>query len=431
MPEGFAFVDPDTRLLVPLRFDNETQFGDFGLTALARLAPSSTVDAARREIEQLQPRISEWFPDITSDMLASFGWGVTVERWRDQVVADVSRALWVLLATVGFVLLIAATNVANLFLVRAEARQREFAVRSALGAGRARLSAVFLAESLVLAAIGGAVGVALAAWATRLLVAYGPGGLPRLSEVHVDATVMAFAAVITTVCAIARGLLPGANMAGGKRLTTLIREAGRGNTAGRARHRIRRLLIMTQVATAVVLLLGAGLMVRSARRLAAVNPGFSAHGLMTAAVTPGRQPDPARATVFYHNVLDQMARLPGVESVGATSALPIAPASLTGSNFDIRSRPTPDGALPPFAMYASVHQPQRGGKILTGRSKNANYQQGAGHYPAANSGEAGAAAALRGRVRDRRRQRADAEGDQAEATVARRHDRRASARPGQ
>ena len=131
------------------------------------------------------------------------------------MVADVSRALWVLLATVGFVLLIAATNVANLFLVRAEARQRELAVRSALGAGRARVAAVFLAESLVLATIGGAVGVGLAGWATRLLVAYGPARLPRLHEVHVDATVLAFAAAITAICAIALGLLPGVNMAGG------------------------------------------------------------------------------------------------------------------------------------------------------------------------------------------------------------------------
>jgi putative ABC transport system permease protein len=354
MPEGFAFVDPDTRLLVPLRVDNDSQFGDFGLTALARLAPSSTVDAARREIEQLQPRISEWFPGVTSEVLAGFGWSVTVERWRDRVVADVSRALWVLLATVGFVLLIAATNVANLFLVRAEARQREMAVRSALGAGRARVAAVFFAESLVLATIGGAVGVGLAAWATRFLVAYGPARLPRLHEVQVDATVLGFAAAITTICAIALGLLPGLNMAGRGRLATLIREAGRGNTAGRARHRVRRLLIMTQVATAVVLLVGSGLMVRSARRLAAVNPGFAPHGVVTAGVTLGSQADAARATGFYRNVLDQMGRLPGVKSVGATSALPIAPASLTGSNIGIRSRPTPDGALPPFAMYASV-----------------------------------------------------------------------------
>ena len=354
MPKGFAFADPDTRLLVPMPVDNDSQFGDFGLTALARLTPSSTVDAARREIQQLQPRISEWFPGLTSEVLAGFGWTVTVDRWRDHVVADISRALWVLLATVGFVLLIAATNVANLFLVRAEARQRELAVRSALGGGRGRVAAVFLAESLLLSIVGGALGVGLAAWATRLLVAYGPARLPRLDEVHVDATVLALAALVTMICAITLGLLPGLSTPVGGRVATLLRDAGRGNTAGRTRHRIRRLLIMTQVAAAVVLLVGSGLMVRSARRLAAVNPGFAPQGVVTAAVTLGRQPDRARAMVFYHNVLDKMARLPEVESVGATSALPIAPASLTGSDFEIRSRATPQGAPPPLAMYASI-----------------------------------------------------------------------------
>ncbi len=354
MPADFVFIDAEVRLLVPLRFDAESQFGDFGMTALARLAPSSSVDAARREIEQLQSRIPEWFSDMTGELLARFGWSVTVERWRDRMVADVSRALWVLLATVGFVLLVAATNVANLFLVRAEARQREIAVRSALGAGRARLAAVFLAESLMLATIAGAVGMTLAAWATRLLVAYGPARLPRLEEVHLDATVIAFAAAITAACAIALGLLPGVSMGGGRRLATLVREGGRGNTAGRARHRVRGLLILTQVATAAVLLVGSGLMMRSASRLAAVNPGFVPHGVVTAGVMLGSQPDASRAAVFYHNVLDEMARLPGVDSVGATSALPVAPASLTGSNFAIRSRPTPDGTLPPFAMYTAV-----------------------------------------------------------------------------
>jgi predicted permease len=354
MPGGFAFPDPETRLLVPMHVDNDSQFGDFGLTALARLAPSSTVEAARREIQQLQPRISEWFPDLTSETLANFGWSVTVDRWRDQVVADVARALWMLLATVGFVLLIAATNVANLFLVRAEARQRELALRSALGAGRGRVASVFLAESLILSIAGGAVGVGLAAWATRFLVVYGTASLPRLNEVHVDATVLAFAALVTIICAMTLGLLPGLGLPRGARVATLLREAGRGNTAGRTRHRIRRLLIMAQVATAIVLLVAAGLMVRSARRLAAVNPGFAPRGIVTAAATLGRQPDRARAMAFYHNVLDEMARLPGVESVGATSAIPIAPASLSGSGFEIRSRPALQGAPPPSTMYASI-----------------------------------------------------------------------------
>ena len=156
---------------------------------------------------------------------------------------------------------------------------------------------------------------------------------------------------------------------------------------------------MTQVATAVVLLVGSGLMVRSARRLAAVNPGFDPHGLVTAAVTLGRQPDAARAAVFYHDVLDEMARLPGVESVGATSALPIAPASLTGSNFDIRSRPTPEGALPPFAMYVAVtagYFETLGIPILQGRAPTWADTDAA---PARRVGEPGARREVPGRSR--------------------------------
>ena len=352
MPSGFRFPDTETRLIVPLHLDPDSGFGAFGLTSLARLAPGATLDAARREIGQLQARLPEWFPGLTADVLAGFGWSVSVESWRDRVVADVSRTLWILLGTVGFVLLIAGTNVANLFLVRAESRQREMAVRAALGAGRLRLSATFLAESVVLAAIGGAAGVVLAAWSTRLLVAYGPPQLPRLHEVRMDPSVLAFAAILTLLSAVVLGLLPA--MTGSRSFSSLVRAEGRGQTAGRTRHRLRRLLIVTQVATALVLLVGSGLMVRSAARLSAVDPGFRAEGLVTAGVSLGAEPDRARAVSFYHRVLDEMARVPGIESVGAASALPVAPGGLSGSNFAVKSRPSPEGAIPFFTMYSAV-----------------------------------------------------------------------------
>jgi predicted permease len=353
MPPEFEFRDRQVRLLLPLRSKPDNQFGNFGLTALARLAPTATVPSARREIEQLQSRISEWYPEITPELLKQFDWSVTVERWRDSVVSGISRALWVLLATVGFVLLIAVTNVANLFLVRAETRQREMALRAALGAGRARVTGVFLAESLVLAALGGAIGVMLAAWATRLLLTYGPPQIPRLHEVHFDARVGVFAAALTLLAGLALGLLAALH-AVGRDIGALVRESGRGNTTGRSRHRMRRLLIVTQMATAVVLLVASGLLVRSASRLASVNPGFDADRVVTAGISLGAQPDRARAAVTYRAVLAEMARLPGVESVGATSALPIGPSGLSGGSFEIKSRPSPDSALPPFAMYTSV-----------------------------------------------------------------------------
>ena len=353
MPRGFAFPDPETRLLVPLPLDPTGGFGSFGMGSLARLAPGATVDAARREIEQLQQRIPEWFPGITRIVLDGFGWSVSLEPLRDRVVADVARTLWILFGTVGLVLLIAGANVANLFLVRAESRQREIAVRSALGASRARIARTFLAESLVLASAGGVAGLLIAAAAIRLVVAYGPAQLPRLHEVRIDAGVFVFAAALSVLSAVVLGLLPMAGIAR-RPVAALVREGGRGSTAGGGRHRVRQLLIVAQVAMALVLLVASGLMLRSAVRLNAVDPGFRVEGLLTVGVSLGTQTDRARAVTFYHRVLDEMARVPGVSSVAAASSLPIEAAGMTGASFEIRSRPAPDSGIPRFTMYTAV-----------------------------------------------------------------------------
>jgi predicted permease len=353
MPRGFVFPDPETRILVPLPLDPKAGFGSFGTESLGRLAPGVTRDAAQREFEQLQQRIPEWFPAITNEVLSSFGWGVTVARWKDRVVRDVSRTLWLLLGSVVLVLLVAAANVANLFLVRAESRQREVAVRSALGASRGRIAGTFLAESFVLAVAGGVVGMIIAALGTRLLVAYGPRRLPRLHEVEMDGTVFAFAAALTVLCALLLGMLPA--LGGARRsLAFVMREGGRGTTAGRGRHHARQGLIVAQVAMALVLLVGSGLMLRSALRLHAVDPGFVPEGLLTVGISLGTQPDRQRAVTFYHQVLDEMARQPGVEAVGGASTLPVAATSLTGSSFEIRSRPRAASAVPPFTMHSAV-----------------------------------------------------------------------------
>ncbi len=353
MPPGFAFPDPETRLLVPLTLDPNSGFGSFGMTSLARLKPGVTLDAARNEVGQLQKRIPEWFPGLTGDILAGFGWSVTVAPLGDRVVADISRTLWILFGTVGLVLLIAGANVANLFLVRAESRQREIAVRSALGASRSRIAGTFLAESLVLALTGGFAGVLMAGRATRLLVAYGPAQLPRLHEVRMDTTVFAFALVLSVLSALVLGVLPTLGITR-RSLAALVREGGRGSTAGRRRHRVRQLLIVAQVAMALVLLVGSGLLLRSAARLNAVDPGFRVEGLLTAGVSLGAQSDRARAVVFYHRVLDEMAKVPGVAAVGAASSLPIEPGSLNGYGFAIRSRPRPDSEIPPSTMVTAV-----------------------------------------------------------------------------
>jgi putative ABC transport system permease protein len=353
MPRAFVFPDRETRILVPLVLDPAAGFGSFGTESLGRLAPGTTLEAAQRELDQLQRRIPEWFPAITSDVLSGFGWGVTVAPLKSRVVKDVSRTLWLLLGAVVLVLLVAAANVANLFLVRAESRQREVAVRSALGATRARIVGTFLAESLILAMAGGLLGMIIAAIGTRLLVAYGPARLPRLHEVAMDGTVVGFALALSALCALVLGLLPALGSAR-RSLAVVIREGGRGTTAGRGRHRARQALIIAQVAMALVLLVGSSLMLRSAVRLHAVDPGFQPEGLLTVGISPGAQDDRRRAVTFYHQVLDELARLPGVDAIGAASSLPVAATSLTGSSFDIRSRPRPDSAVPAFTMHSAV-----------------------------------------------------------------------------
>ena len=353
MPGDFVFPNADTRVLVPLSIAADAAFGAFGTASLARLAPGATLDAARREVQQLQQRIPEWFPDITPELLDRFGWAVSVAPLRERVVADVSTTLWILFGTVGLVLLVAGANVANLFLVRAESRQHEVAVRSALGASRSRIAGTFIAESLVLAAIGGAAGLLIAAGGTRLLVAYSPPQLPRLHEVRMDTTVFAFGAVLSLLSAVVLGMLPTLSVAR-RSLAAQVREGSRGSTAGRGRHRIRQMLIVAQVAMALVLLVSSGLMLRSAARLNAVNPGFRIDGLLTAGVSLGAQGDHARAVAFYHRVLDEMAAIPGVTAAGASSTLPVAATSWTGANIAIRSRPATDTGIPPFAMYTAV-----------------------------------------------------------------------------
>ncbi|MCC7126415.1 MAG: ABC transporter permease, partial [Acidobacteria bacterium] len=353
MPAGFAYPDPETRLLLPLWLDPARPFGTFGTRLIARLAPGVSVEAARAQVQQLQGRIPERFPDMTADMLKSFGWGVTVEPLRDSVVRDVSAALWILFAAIGLVLLVAAANVANLFLVRAESRQREIAVRAALGAGRGRIAAAFIGESTVLAVIGGVAGLALAAAGTQLLVAYGPARLPRLHEVSIDATVIAFALAITAATAVALGALPVSNLAR-RSFVALLRDGGRGATVGRHRHRVRQLLVAGQVTLALVLLIGSALMVQSLMRLRAVDPGFRVDGILTAGISPGGGDDRLRRAAFYQRVLDEVATLPGVVSVGGATSLPIAASSMNGSSFDIQGRPRAENQVPPVAMYHPV-----------------------------------------------------------------------------
>jgi predicted permease len=353
MPAHFVFPDAQSRLLIPLWLDPARGFGTFGTRVLARLAPGASLQAARDEVVALQRRIPERFPELTRETLEGFGWSVTLEPLRDSIVRDLATPLWILFGSVAVLLLIAGANVANLFLVRAESRQREMALRSALGGSVRRVAAAFLAESLLLAALGGALGSLLASAGVQLLVAYGPAHLPRLHEISVDAASLAFAVAVSLVAGLVLGAaaIPSVTR---RSFAQVLRDGGRGNTAGRQRQRVRQLLIVGQVAMALLLLVASGLLLRSMSRLAAVDPGFRVEGLVTAGVSLGQQPDRARMSVFYERVLEEVAGLPGVISVGGTNSLPIEGAGLNGSSFKIQSRPRPQDAIEPVTMYQVV-----------------------------------------------------------------------------
>lgn len=355
LPEGFAFPDPDPVAMVPLYVDPNGSFGRFGTNAVARLAPGVTLASAGQRAAELQGRLTEYFPDdLEEGFLEQAGWSVSVDRYQDFLVGDdVSSPLWIVLGTVGFVFLIACANVANRFLVRAESRQKELAVRSAMGAGYGTIATGFLAEALLLGVGGGVLGV-LIAWAgVDLLVSRGPQTLPRLHEIAVDGTTLSFAAGLSLLAALLFGALPLLRFAGGT-MAALLRDGGRANTHGRERHRTRNALVAAQLALALVLLVGSGLMSRSFQALRSVDVGVDPTDLLTVGMSLGEGVANAEAARFYQQVADEVAALPGVASVGLSTFVPVGGGSSNGGSFFIESKPRDEGVLPPVAMYKPI-----------------------------------------------------------------------------
>jgi len=349
MPEGFGFPSPETELWLPLAIDPaEVDSGNFNYDGVARLAPGATVDDVRRDLNALVPRLPEVYPgDITAQMLEQARFAAVVKPLRDDVVGNIGEVLWVILGTVGLILLIACANVANLFLVRAEGRGREVAVRTALGASSSRLAGQFLGESLLLGLLGGALGLLLALAGVRALVAFGPGNLPRLDEVGIDGIVLLFTLGISLLAGGLFGCVPLIRFGRGFNLTSALKEGGRGGSAGRERHRARNVLVVVQVALALVLLVGSGLMVRSFSRLRAVDVGFDPDRLLSLRVTltQADYPEPDQVTAFYQQVTERLRALPGVQQAGAIGALPLAGFG-SNSGHVIEDFPVPPGELP-------------------------------------------------------------------------------------
>ena len=326
MPPEFDFPTRDTDLWLAVQLDPaRLSLGGFGPLGIGRLKPGVTVEEAQEDLKSLVPRLADRFPGRPFDMIVGHaGMSPRVTLLKEEVVGDVEVMLWILLGTVGLVLLVACANVANLFLVRAEGRRREVAVRMALGAGRGRMVRHFLTESLMLALVGGAVGLALAFAGVEAVVRYGPESLPRLHELAISLPVLAFTLGLSIIAGVGFGMIPVLRYAVPNLLGALKDSSSRGAVNGRERY--RGLLVVSQVALALMLLVGAGLMVRSFWNLKNVDPGFIADGVLTFRISlPAIDyPDQETAARFQQQVIDRLEALPGVRSVGATTCLPLS-----------------------------------------------------------------------------------------------------------
>ena len=307
------------------------------LVAIGRLAPGVSIEQAQADLRAVALQMESDFPE------SNRGWGTTVVSLMDQTVGDVRPALLLTLAGVGLILLMAAVNVANLVLARGVSRQRELAVRAALGASRLRLARQSLTESVTLALAGAAVGLVLVRWSVRGLAALAPIDMPRMQEVSPDGRVV----LLTLVVAIGTGLLIGvmpAFVAAGD-AGRALQEASRGAAGSRGRRRLRSSLVIVEVALAVVLTVAAGLLLRSFARLMSVDPGFRSESLLTLQLNvPDRLTTPEARRTFYDDLLARWAAIPGVVAVGGTTRIPLGSSSVTTS-LQVNGRPD-TGQLP-------------------------------------------------------------------------------------
>ena len=327
MPARFAFPDERTALWVPIGIDPaNTKTAAFDYRAVARLRPGVTPEAAAADLDKLLPKVPEAFPGrLTANAIALTKMHPVVHSLRDTMVGGVGRALWVVFGAAAFLLLIACANVANLFLVRAEERQHELVVRRALGAGRGVIVAEFLSEGLILSTLGGVLGVALAEAGLRTLRSMESGvAIPRLGSVELDGAVLAVAAGVTLLTALVMSVVPALRSYRPKVAAVLV-QTSRGATAGRNRHRTRRAFVIVQVALALVLVTGAGLMARSFQALRSVRPGFDTTQSYTFRVElpAAAYPTASTAVGLVTRSLDEIAKVPGVQAAGVISKLPL------------------------------------------------------------------------------------------------------------
>jgi predicted permease len=357
MPRDFGYPDREAQAWLPLQVNPaQAPLASFGAYGIARMSKGSTLEGVEAEIESLITRLGELFPeDGAVPFLQNVGLRSRIRPLKEVLVGDVNTTLWILLGTVGFVLLIACANVANLLLVRAETRQRELAMRRAIGAGRSETIRFFMGESVVLAAVGGALGASVAAWSLHVTKAFIPVGFPRMAEVGVDVRVLGFTLLVSLGCAIFFGLFPMVRYGAGDLANQLKDGGGRGATGSRERHRLRNGLVMVQVAMALVLLVGAGLMFRSFQALRSLDPGYDVGGIATASitVTGSEIQDWQEVASFFQQLQDRLAGQAGVEAVAFTQTAPLA-GGMAFTTMAVEDHPRGPEDTPVFANWMSV-----------------------------------------------------------------------------
>lgn len=303
---------------LPLEADGPSARRQHFLRVIGRLKPGVPVEQARSDLETIAARLQQQYPDTNS------GRGVTVIPIKEQFVGDVRYALLVIFAAVGGVLLIACTNVAHLLLARGAARQREFAVRAALGASKWRILQQLLIENSLLALLGGAVGLLLAVVVTNLFITFSPSVFPRGAEVGISRTVLTFTFTLSMLTGLLFGLLPAYQLLRPD-LNLVLKEGGRGSTNGLRMNRIGRILIVSEIAISLLLLVCAGLMIKSFVRLQNVNPGFDANNVLTMQISlPSAYEDKQQIAAFYTQLQERINAVPGVRSSSLISRLPLA-----------------------------------------------------------------------------------------------------------
>jgi len=325
MPAGFDYpAQTDIWTPFPLEPAKEARDNRY-LNVVARLKPGVTITQARAQMETISQRLAQSYHE------SNYGWAVTVANLQERLVSNVRLSLLVLLCAVAFVLLIACANIANLLLARATARQKEISVRTALGASRWRIVRQLLTESLLLSLVGGAFGLLFSAWLTKLLIAISPANSPRFDEIRPDARVLVFTITLTLITGLVFGLAP-ALQASRSDLTEGLKEGLRGGSGGARSSRLRSFVMVAEIAMSFILLVGAGLLIKSFQHLREVKPGFTADHVLTmrVSVPPGKFKDDEQRLQFFQQAGDRIQSLPGVQSAGMVLSLPLG-----GDNFNL------------------------------------------------------------------------------------------------